>query len=59
MSTERDEVDDRSVCTPCHGTGTLSSAKGGERHTVTCPWCHGNGRFEPGRDAQQFVAEST
>ncbi|WP_249009843.1 hypothetical protein [Conexibacter sp. DBS9H8] len=44
--------DDRSVCTPCRGTGSLVSNHGGERHSVTCPWCGGSGRFEAGRDAQ-------
>lgn len=43
---------DRSACTPCRGTGTLISGKGGEPHQVTCPWCGGDGRFHPGRDAQ-------
>jgi hypothetical protein len=45
--------DDRRVCTPCRGTGTLTSGLGGEPHQVTCPWCGGTGTFEPGRDAQQ------
>ncbi|HWD63842.1 MAG TPA: hypothetical protein VG405_01585 [Solirubrobacteraceae bacterium] len=52
MSTGRPAEQDRSQCTPCRGTGRLISAKGGTRHEVTCPWCGGSGRFQPGRDAQ-------
>jgi len=48
---------DRTVCTPCRGTGRLLSNLGGTQHQVTCPWCGGTGRFEAGRDAQQFPAE--
>jgi hypothetical protein len=33
------------------------SMLGGERHEVTCPWCHGTGRFQPGADAQQASTE--
>jgi len=51
------KADDRTECTPCRGTGKLISGKGGEPHEVTCPWCGGNGQFQPGRDAQQSVAE--
>jgi DnaJ-class molecular chaperone len=50
MAAERD--DERSVCTPCRGTGNLISNLGGSPHQVTCPWCGGAGRFQPGRDAQ-------
>jgi DnaJ-class molecular chaperone len=49
--------EDRSVCTPCRGTGRLISNLGGEPHEVTCPWCVGSGRFEAGRDAQERPAE--
>jgi DnaJ-class molecular chaperone len=49
--------EDRSVCSPCRGTGRLMSNLGGEPHDVPCPWCGGSGRFEPGRDAQEFPAE--
>ena len=42
----------RSICSPCRGTGMLTSNKGGEPHAVPCPWCGGTGRFVPGRDAQ-------
>jgi DnaJ-class molecular chaperone len=49
--------EDRSVCTPCRGTGRLMSNLGGEPHEVTCPWCDGSGRFDPGRDAQEHPAE--
>jgi hypothetical protein len=45
-------VDDRSVCTACRGTGALISGKGGQPHQVKCPWCGGDGRFHRGRDAQ-------
>ena len=45
--------EDRSVCTPCRGTGRVVSTLGGDAHEVTCPWCGGSGRFSPGRDAQQ------
>jgi DnaJ-class molecular chaperone len=44
--------DDRSVCTPCRGTGKLISGFGGTPHEVTCPWCGGTGAFQPGSDAQ-------
>jgi DnaJ-class molecular chaperone len=43
---------DRTTCTPCRGTGSLISGKGGEPHTVSCPWCEGRGTFEAGHDAQ-------
>lgn len=39
-------------CSPCRGTGQLVSNKGGEPHTVTCPWCEGGGVELPGHDAQ-------
>ncbi|MGO9898246.1 MAG: hypothetical protein ACLP0J_00810 [Solirubrobacteraceae bacterium] len=45
-------VEPRSVCSPCRGTGMLTSSKGGNPHAVVCPWCGGSGRFQPGRDAQ-------
>lgn len=48
---KRDEYD-RSECTACRGTGKVMSGKGGAPHEVTCPWCGGDGRFHPGRDAQ-------
>ena len=38
-------------------TGRLTSGLGGDPHEVTCPWCGGSGRFEPGRDAQEHPAE--
>ncbi|HET9720468.1 MAG TPA: hypothetical protein VFP55_10350 [Solirubrobacteraceae bacterium] len=57
MSPARQPEEDRSQCTPCRGSGRLSSSKGGTPHEVTCPWCGGTGRFEPGRDAQAQVAE--
>ncbi len=51
-SGRRPQAEDRSACTPCRGTGTLISGKGGEPHRVTCPWCGGDGRFHSDRDAQ-------
>lgn len=45
--------EDRGTCTPCRGTGRLVSTLGGDAHEVTCPWCGGSGRFQPGRDAQE------
>jgi DnaJ-class molecular chaperone len=49
--------EDRAACTPCRGTGKVTSALGGEQHEVSCPWCGGTGRFQPGRDAQESPAE--
>lgn len=45
-------VAEPSPCSPCRGTGTLLSNKGGEQHEVPCPWCEGGGVFLPGHDAQ-------
>jgi DnaJ-class molecular chaperone len=50
--------EDRSVCTPCRGTGTVVSNLGGQAHEVKCPWCDGTGKYAPGRDAQQSPAEA-
>lgn len=50
-SSQRNEYD-RSGCSACRGTGKVISGKGGTPHEVTCPWCGGDGRFHPGRDAQ-------
>jgi DnaJ-class molecular chaperone len=52
VSTDAPAPDDRSTCTPCRGTGSLISGKGGEPHPVTCPWCGGDGKFHRGRDSQ-------
>ncbi len=52
---EADE--DRSTCSSCRGTGKVLSSLGGTQHAVTCPWCGGTGRFQPGRDAQESPAE--
>jgi DnaJ-class molecular chaperone len=49
---------DRAQCTPCRGTGKLTSGLGGTPHEVTCPWCGGSGVFQAGRDAQAAPAES-
>ena len=46
------------TCTPCRGTGQLTSGLGGTPHQVTCPWCQGTGVRIPGIDAQQSPAES-
>ena len=40
-------------CSPCRGTGKVTSTLGGEPHELRCPWCEGSGRFQPGRDAQE------
>jgi DnaJ-class molecular chaperone len=52
MTPDGQDAEDRSTCTPCRGTGKLSSSLGGAPHEVTCPWCGGSGRFQSGRDAQ-------
>lgn len=57
MSAGEDKTEERGTCTPCRGRGKVSSALGGEQHEVTCPWCGGSGRFQPGRDAQESPAE--
>jgi DnaJ-class molecular chaperone len=49
--------DDRTECTACRGTGKVSSGLGGSPHEVTCPWCGGTGRFQPGRNAQEHPSE--
>lgn len=46
------------VCTPCRGTGKLTSGLGGTPHEVVCPWCKGTGEFIPGLDAQEAPAEA-
>lgn len=50
--------EDRGVCSPCRGTGTVISNLGGQPHEVQCPWCGGSGRFDPGRDAQASAPEA-
>jgi DnaJ-class molecular chaperone len=57
MSEAEQTGDTRATCTPCRGTGALISNLGGEAHTVKCPWCDGTGKFVPGRDAQEHLAE--
>ncbi|HLM51196.1 MAG TPA: hypothetical protein VK279_11665, partial [Solirubrobacteraceae bacterium] len=49
--------DDRSACSPCRGTGRLTSNLGGTPHEVACPWCEGGGRFIPEHDAHAHPAE--
>ncbi|MGH2916310.1 MAG: hypothetical protein ACRDMX_15125 [Solirubrobacteraceae bacterium] len=46
------------TCTPCRGTGRLTSGLGGTPHEVVCPWCRGGGVRIPGIDAQQTPAET-
>jgi DnaJ-class molecular chaperone len=60
MSSGREDkaAGERSVCTPCRGTGTVISGLGGAMHQVTCPWCGGSGVFQRGRDAQAAPAEA-
>jgi DnaJ-class molecular chaperone len=50
--------EDRTTCSPCRGTGRVTSNLGGNAHEVTCPWCGGSGKFTQGRDAQESPAES-
>jgi DnaJ-class molecular chaperone len=57
MTPDEQEAEERSTCTPCRGTGRVSSSLGGEPHEVTCPWCDGTGRFQPGHDAQAAGGE--
>ena len=45
-------------CAPCRGTGRIVSTLGGSPSTVTCPWCEGTGRFQPGHDAQAAKREA-
>jgi DnaJ-class molecular chaperone len=52
VSTAPAEAHDPQRCTPCRGTGQVLSTLGGEPQQVTCPWCEGSGRFQPGHDAQ-------
>jgi DnaJ-class molecular chaperone len=59
VSTGNKSEYDRSECTACRGTGKVISGKGGTPHEVTCPWCGGDGKFHPGRDAQTGEAIKT
>ena len=52
MAADDQNTDQPAVCAPCRGTGQVASNLGGTRSTVTCPWCDGTGRFQPGHDAQ-------
>jgi DnaJ-class molecular chaperone len=52
VSTEPAEPHDPQRCTPCRGTGQVISGLGGTPQPVTCPWCEGSGRYQPGHDAQ-------
>ncbi|MBV9195918.1 MAG: hypothetical protein JO168_17415 [Solirubrobacterales bacterium] len=57
MAPANDDGEDRTRCTPCRGTGRVTSGLDGTPHEVSCPWCGGTGRFQPGRDAQRGPAE--
>ena len=35
------EISPEEICTPCRGTGRLTSGLGGQPHEVQCPWCRG------------------
>jgi len=50
--TTQTEASEPVPCSPCRGTGNVLSNKGGEPHTVTCPWCEGGGVTLPDHDAQ-------
>ena len=56
MATEESGTEDQ-ICSPCRGTGRLTSGLGGTPHEVVCPWCDGTGRRIPGRNAQEHPAE--
>ncbi|MDQ6776660.1 MAG: hypothetical protein M3071_10700 [Actinomycetota bacterium] len=58
MSTQAPDAN-RGACSPCRGTGKLISALGGEHHEVTCPWCDGTGRYEPGHHAQAHAGSTS
>ena len=57
VSTEPAEPYDPQRCTACRGTGKVISGLGGTPQAVTCPWCEGSGRFQPGHDAQAVRRE--
>ncbi len=40
-------------CSPCRGTGKLTSGFGGTPHEVVCAWCEGSGVTMPEHDAQE------
>ena len=39
-------------CSPCRGSGKLTSTAGGEPHQVDGPWCEGSGVLIEEHDAQ-------
>ncbi|HEX6390155.1 MAG TPA: hypothetical protein VFZ89_11920 [Solirubrobacteraceae bacterium] len=43
-------------CLACRETGKVISGLGGTNQQVTCPWCEGTGRIEPGHNAQEAGA---
>lgn len=49
---DQDERPEPVACPPCRGTGRVISNLGGTQTTITCPWCEGNGTFDPEHDAQ-------
>jgi DnaJ-class molecular chaperone len=53
------EPHDPQRCTACRGTGQVISGLGGTPQAVTCPWCGGSGRFQPGHDAQAARREQS
>jgi DnaJ-class molecular chaperone len=53
MADEANDAAEPPECQPCRGGGRVTSSLGGTPHEVTCPWCGGSGRFQPGRDAQE------
>jgi len=51
VSTEPADSYDPQRCSPCRGTGIVTSMLGGTPQQVSCPWCDGTGRFIPDHDA--------
>jgi DnaJ-class molecular chaperone len=47
-----DAAAERATCSPCRGTGTVTSGLGGTPTEIPCPWCEGTGRFIADHDAQ-------
>ncbi len=39
-------------CSPCRGTGRVTSNLGGSASELACPWCEGTGRLIAEHDAQ-------
>lgn len=49
---DQSEAPEPVECSPCRGSGKLTSGFGGTPHEVSCPWCEGTGTEIPGHDAQ-------